>query len=206
MANKKENPRGGSYGGGDHQEMVAGLLFSQKPGFDLVQNCDLPPPMKIFAGHDKTIVSPMNNVYSMIAGQKEEDVGVEMAYDQSYETEKLELLKALRLSQTRAREAERKAAVLSKERDDLSNLLLQQSMHLFAYKQWVRMMEFQLSKPNKHQEKKELGSGAPNWDGRMPKEEDENNAEKGTTWLVAVAICVGIAGFGFYSFFSSSCY
>ncbi|XP_071913859.1 uncharacterized protein [Coffea arabica] len=203
MANEKENPRGGSYGRGDHQEMVAGLLFSQKPGFDLMQNCDLPPPVKIFAGHDKTIVSPMNNVYSMIAGQKDEDVGVEMAYDKTSETEKLELLKALRLSQTRAREAERKAAVLSRERDDLSNLLLQQSMHLFAYKQWVRMMELQLPKLNKHQEKRELSSAATNWEGNMPKEEGENNGEKGMTWLVTVAICVGIAGFGFYNFFSS---
>lgn len=202
MANQKENPEGGSYGG-DHQEMVAGLSFSQKPGFDLMQNCDLPPPMKIFAGQDKTIVSPMNNVYGMIVGQRDKDVGVEMAYNKSSENEKLELLKTLRLSQTRAREAERIVAVLSKERNDLSKLVLQQSMQLFAYKQWLRIMEFQLNKVNKHQEKQELGCGTPKWDGDMPKEEDENRGEKGMTWLVAVAICAGIAGVGILSLFSS---
>ncbi|KAL3524854.1 hypothetical protein ACH5RR_013226 [Cinchona calisaya] len=102
MAKKNENPLGVSCGGGD-QEMVAGLFFSQKPGFDLMQNCDLPPPMKIFAGYDKRIVSRMNNVYCVIVGQEDDDVGVEMAYDRSSENEKLELSKALRLSQTSKR-------------------------------------------------------------------------------------------------------
>lgn len=178
----------GSYGG---EEMVAGLFFSQKSGFDLMQNCDLPPPVKIFSGQNKTIVSPVNNVHSMLAQQKDA-YGVEMADAISSENEKLELLKALRLSQSRAREAERKAAVLSKERDDLSNLLLQQSMQLLAYKQWVRIMEFQLSKLNKHQENQKHGYGASDRAEKEPKEEDENKGAKSMTWLIAAAICMGI--------------
>ncbi|KAL3527594.1 hypothetical protein ACH5RR_012250 [Cinchona calisaya] len=201
MANKKETPGkgGGSYG---VEEMVDGLIFSKKSGCNLMQNCDLPPPMKIFVGQDETIVAPMNNVYSKLAGQKDDDVGIEMACAKCSEHEKLELFKALRLSQTRAREAERKVAVLSKEKDDLSNFLLQQSMQLFAYKQWVRMMEFQLCKLTKHQEKQEPHYCAPSRAEKVPAEEDAHKGAKGLTWLVAVAICVGIAGVGILSFFS----
>ncbi|KAJ6289114.1 hypothetical protein OIU76_025001 [Salix suchowensis] len=69
--------------------------------------------------------------------------------------EKLELLKALRLSQTRARDAERKAASLIKERDCVANALFHDSSQLFAYRQWVRLLEFQVLKAQEQQWKQQ---------------------------------------------------
>ncbi|KAJ1398536.1 hypothetical protein SESBI_31015 [Sesbania bispinosa] len=57
---------------------------------------------------------------------------------------KVELLKALHASQTRAREAEKKISVLRKERDGLSIALLEEAMQLFAYRQHVRLLELQV--------------------------------------------------------------
>ncbi|CAK9171954.1 unnamed protein product [Ilex paraguariensis] len=93
-----------------------GLMLSPKSGIELMQNCDLPPPLKVFSGPDKKVIPPMNS----LIGQEEEAVAFPMSRSGS-EGENLELLRALRLSQTRAREAERKAQVLVKERDTLSN-------------------------------------------------------------------------------------
>jgi len=97
----------------DGNEMMMGLEVSQKPGVDLMQNCDLPPPTKVFTGSDTTVVSSMNRILSVTG--KEDDNEEFHVYISGSENEKLELLKALRLSQTRAREAEKKAATLVKE-------------------------------------------------------------------------------------------
>lgn len=86
----------------DGNEMVMGLEVSQKPGVDLMQNCDLPPPIKVFTGSDTTVVSSMNRILSVTG--KEDNNEEFHVYISGGENEKLELLKALRLSQTRARE------------------------------------------------------------------------------------------------------
>ncbi|XP_019185157.1 PREDICTED: uncharacterized protein LOC109180142 [Ipomoea nil] len=135
-------------------EIALGFTFlGQKSGLELMQNCDLPPPLKVFSG-----VSPPPPV---------ED-----------HNEKLELLKALRLSQTRAREAERKYQVLSKETDALSNLLLKESLRLLACRNWVRLLELQVSQMEKQSNTRE--------------EIDDHNIS--STWFVAMAFCMGIAG------------
>ncbi|KAG2406813.1 hypothetical protein LR48_Vigan03g308800 [Vigna angularis] len=129
-----------------------GFTVSLKPspsGFDLMQNCDLPPPSKFFMGiPDKSVILSMNRVYD-IAGKGEEedrkDCGAyRMENDDDERNNKMELLKALQASQTRAREAEKKAVVLKKERECLEIVLLGESMHLFAYRQQVRLLDLQL--------------------------------------------------------------
>ncbi|KAI3451193.1 hypothetical protein Pfo_007858 [Paulownia fortunei] len=129
-----------------------GSILSPKPTLNLMQNCDLPPPIKLFSGADKTFHSSISKIYSRGGGQEaEEDEQLHMNNDCS-ENDKLEVLKALRLSQTRAREAERKLGVLSKEKDALSNLLVDESLRLFAHRQWVNLLEFQVFKLQRQQQ------------------------------------------------------
>ncbi|KAL1336568.1 hypothetical protein AAHE18_10G072000 [Arachis hypogaea] len=120
-------------------------------GIDLMQNCDLPPPSKVFVGPDETIVFPMNRACDAVGKEGEEEQRDGRHYG-TYggengggdDRDKIELLKALRASQTRAREAEKKAAVLRKERDGLSVALVEEAMQLFAYRQHVRLLELQV--------------------------------------------------------------
>ncbi|KAL2528005.1 hypothetical protein Fot_20606 [Forsythia ovata] len=159
-----------------------GFTFSYKSGLDLVQNCDLPPPIKLFAG-------PVNKI-GKVAGQEVVDDEVLMSKDS--EDGKFEILKALRLSQTRAREAERKCSVLLKEREALSNLLLDESLRLFAYQQWVRLLEFQVSKLEREQRTESLKSDA----GGIPRWEDYGEGSSSMKRYAAAAFCLAIAGMG----------
>ncbi|KAJ7945439.1 putative Transmembrane protein [Quillaja saponaria] len=127
----------------DGNEMM-GLMGSQKPGIDLMQNCDLPPPSKVFMGSDKMVILSMNKVCSTMG--KAEGNKEFASYADGGDSDKLEILKALRSSQTRAREAEKKAEILAKEKDHLSNALLEEAMQSFAYRQQVRLLELQVSK------------------------------------------------------------
>ncbi|XP_062007282.1 uncharacterized protein LOC133724539 [Rosa rugosa] len=166
----------------DGNEMFQGL--SKSAGLDLIQNCDLPPPMKVFTGSaDKTVVSSMNRICSMMAREDHENSHelIDMYRgdgDQNYG--KLELLKALRLSQTRAREAEKKAEKLAKEKECLSNALLAEAKELFAYRQWVRLLELKVSKLHS-----------------QLAEQEHQECCGCETWIVALALCLGIAGVGF---------
>lgn len=158
-------------------ETVMGPALSGNTGQGLMQNCDLPPPLKIFAGPNKVVFSSMN-------WEEEENEFHLSRY--GFENEKLELLKALRHSQTRAREAERKAAVLIKERETISNALLEESTQLFAYRQWVRLLELQVSKLRRREREEPL----------LKKEDDSVGAGSSITWIMALAFCLGVAGVG----------
>ncbi|KAK8943326.1 hypothetical protein KSP40_PGU010139 [Platanthera guangdongensis] len=54
-----------------------------------------------------------------------------------------QLLEALRLSQTRARNAEMAAQKAYDEKEHIFKLLLKQASHLFAYKQWLQMLQLE---------------------------------------------------------------
>ncbi|XP_057496724.1 uncharacterized protein LOC130781542 [Actinidia eriantha] len=163
-----------------------GGLERERSGLGLMQNCDLPPPVKVFAGPDKVVLSPMTRVYNtVVEGGENDGLGCS-------ENEKLELLKALRLSQTRAREAEKKAASLTKERDCLRRVLLEDSLWLFGYRQLVKLLELQLSRVQGQGQKGQFYSGCC----RSNEEEDGKDAA-GMTWFVAWTLCLGIAGVGF---------
>src|ERR1044072_3640586 len=140
--------------GGQQQKKIGQRARNEIMGFtvshklDLMQNCDLPPPSKVFMGPDKTVVLSMNRVCN-IAAEEEQEQDSKHLPSYAIETgddyrDKMELLKALQASQTRAREAEKKAAVLRKERGDISIALLQEAMQLFACRQQVRLLELEV--------------------------------------------------------------
>lgn len=56
---------------------------------------------------------------------------------------KAQLLEALRHSQTRAREAEKAAQQAYAEKEHILRLFFQQASHLFAYKQWLQLLQLQ---------------------------------------------------------------
>ncbi|KAL3584180.1 hypothetical protein D5086_015241 [Populus alba] len=182
-------------------DLLLGPLLSPSSGFDLMQNCDLPPPLKVFSGPDKTVISSMNRAFSMIGREHDHDDFDVYRGCGGENYEKLEVLKALRLSQTRARDAERKAASLIKERDCVANALFHDSFQLFAYRQWVRLLEFQVLKAEEQwqQQEKKLCCGC----GRSKEVKDQLEEEEGSDdgsreyWInVALTFFLGFVGFG----------
>lgn len=168
-------------------------------GLELLQNCDLPPPLKVFTGLNKTVISSMDRNCRLIGkvdDHQDKDLNI---YTSDNNDKKLELLKALRLSQTRAREAEKEAATLALERDRLSNSLLDQAREMFAYRQWVRFLELKISSlnqkwvPSKKHACYDCGSS------KIVKIMEEGDEGEGVSfsWMFALKLCLGIAGVGF---------
>ncbi|XP_022136673.1 uncharacterized protein LOC111008325 [Momordica charantia] len=155
--------------------LLMGLEFSHKPGVDLIRNCDLPPPQKIFTG--------MARVKDRERDEAESG-GVE---------EKLELLKALRLSQTRAREAERKAAKLMEERDCISRAFEDEARLIFFYRQSVKLLQLRLSNLQKMHDEEE---SRRNGDSDAPAAGGGGGGEA-MKWVWALAICFTVVGVGF---------
>ncbi|XP_030499754.2 uncharacterized protein LOC115715094 [Cannabis sativa] len=181
-----------------NEMVMMGLGVSQKMGgLDLMQNCDLPPPMKVYLGPEKTIVPPSMKQYNRLfnpmsmglnnnpeKGDKNEfDDDDDDAVVGAGNYDKLELLKALRLSQTRAREAEKKIKVMAKEKDSLSKALVDEAKILFAHRQWVRLLELQAST---------LCSKSKVSDHNR----DPHQNGSCISWVLAFAFCLGIAAIG----------
>ncbi|KAL8047106.1 hypothetical protein ABFX02_08G217300 [Erythranthe guttata] len=167
-ANRESNPVGFERFDKD----TTGYVLFPKSALGLMQNCDLPPPVKLFSGPNETLLSK--------------------------EKGELEILKALRLSQTRAREAERKLRTLIKEKDELSRMLVDDSLRLFAYRQWVRLLELELNLQRRQQQKKE--DDVMNYADES--KEEENYEKDGiistkNQWCTAIGLCLAFAGFGF---------
>lgn len=182
---------------------VMGFKVSHKPaGFDLMQNCDLPPPSKVFLGSDKTVIFSMNKVCN-ISGKEEQDskqYGTYQLKNGDAEKDNMELLKALEASQTRAREAEKMAAILRKERDGLSIALLEEAMQLFACRQQMRMLELQVLKQQQPlwlQQQPAMsmfGCYARSSEGAVgfPNEDGHNEKTTSVTWVLALIFSLGI--------------
>ncbi|CAN1261734.1 hypothetical protein LINPERPRIM_LOCUS10966 [Linum perenne] len=158
----------------------------------LMQNCDLPTPSKLYFGSNDLIISSMNRVFAMMVQEKgqgdEEERG----------KEKLELLKAVRLSQTRAREAEKRAESLGKDKEWISNALSAESLQLFAYRQWSKLLEARILKLEE-----ELAKAAAGRDCVKPclqcREEERNRDGIPWTTLSLASFCIGIAiGFRYW--------
>ena len=56
-------------------------------------------------------------------------------------TKKSDLLDALRHSHTRSRQAEKTTAIAISEKEKPLLLFLREASHLFAYQQWLRLLE-----------------------------------------------------------------
>lgn len=189
----------------DNDLVMKYILAPQKSGIDLMQNCDLPPPIKVFPGSvDKTVIHPMNkkkSIYTMMVQGSDGDDGRKTSSDTnnndiigSVDDDKLELLKALRLSQTRAREAEMKYSSILKEKDLISFAVLDESMQVFAYRQLIQLLELQVNrlKVEKDWRRKEVVDEVV--------AEEEGSGGDGLGWVMALAFCLGIAGVGFAAF------
>ncbi|KAI4994905.1 hypothetical protein ZWY2020_034808 [Hordeum vulgare] len=88
------------------------------PCADLLLNCDLPPPAKLFG--------PFPPLHRELRADEKGDGGKDV------------LLQALRRSQSRAREAKEKLAASS---GGLAALLVRDSVALSAHRRWVMMLE-----------------------------------------------------------------
>ncbi|KAI4317302.1 hypothetical protein L6164_025182 [Bauhinia variegata] len=183
---KKSNRRAGN-----DAELVR-LVNLLKPGgmdLNLMQNCDLPPPSKVFVGgSDKTVMLSMNRVCKNSKNEFEEFVNG--GNEGNIDNDKVELLKTLRSSQTRAREAEKKAAILRKEKEWLSNAVLADGMELFAYRQQLRLLQLQVSNlqslcPLQQQQSK---GGV----GSLEEEDGDDAKTAGVDWIFTLALSWGI--------------
>lgn len=76
-------------------------------------------------------------------GAQDSSPGNEPAHQNQNASERAQLLDALRHSQTRAREAEMAAKNAHDEKDHIIKLLFRQASHLFACKQWLKMLQLE---------------------------------------------------------------
>ncbi|KAL0908607.1 hypothetical protein M5K25_023110 [Dendrobium thyrsiflorum] len=99
-----------------------------------------------------------------------------------FDDETPSVLRALRLSQSRAREAEERVELTAAKNARLASMLLDESLRISAHRRWVMMLESEVSALNKRlsQAAKEDGDGAADF-----------------AWCIALALCLGIAGVGF---------
>lgn len=103
-------------------------------------------------------------------------------------------MRALRLSQSRAREAEEKLAAAGASNGELSALLVRDSVVLSAHRRWVMMLEAENS--GLRGAAGAAGS-AKEGVGEDEDEDDDGGARRGAAaWWLALAVCVGIAGIG----------
>ncbi|GMH14655.1 hypothetical protein Nepgr_016496 [Nepenthes gracilis] len=108
----------------DDNNFITGIMLSHKPhGIELLHICDLPPPIKVFSGSNNAVSAALNRIYSLMSRKVEEDV-LCTSRNSSTENERFDLLKALRLPQMGARDAETKHAAIVKETDSLLHAVL----------------------------------------------------------------------------------
>ncbi|KAL2241035.1 uncharacterized protein LOC105178420 [Sesamum indicum] len=180
-ANQRSKPRDL-----DRMERDMGCAVSPRPVLNLMQNCDLPPPVKLFTAPDDAFLSSVSKIYNVVGGQD------------CLEKDKLELLRALRLSQTRAREAEREFTAVCKEKEALSNLMVQESLRLFAHRQWVGLLELQVSKLQRQLQEngRKRGDSVLNRGENLLRGEDEEEGSSSKKWRAVIVFCLAVAGMG----------
>ncbi|CAL5001585.1 unnamed protein product [Urochloa decumbens] len=150
---------------------------------DLLQNCDLPPPAKLFGP-----VPTLQRLESAAGADQKGDAAVVVGGGGGNNNDSL--LRALRLSQSRAREAEEKLAAAGASNGELAALLVRDSVALSAHRRWVMMLEAENSLLTSGR-----GGGA-DADGDGDARRDGGGGGGLAAWWVALAVCVGIAGVG----------
>ncbi|KAL6646043.1 hypothetical protein ACP70R_017651 [Stipagrostis hirtigluma subsp. patula] len=152
---------------------------------DLLQNCDLPPPAKLF-GPVPTL-QRLQNAAETDKKANDDELGGGGGNE--------DLLRALRLSQSRARKAEERLAAAGATNGELAARLVRDSVALSAHRRWVMMLEAENSLLR-------LPGGGGRARGAEPDPNDDDDDEAGprrggvAAWWVALAVCVGIAGVG----------
>ncbi|XP_020589340.1 uncharacterized protein LOC110030772 [Phalaenopsis equestris] len=93
------------------------------------------------------------------------------------------VLRALRLSQSRAREAEKRVELATAKSAQLASMLLDESMRLSVHRRWAMMLEFEVAALRKRLSQAD--------------DDDEDDGPVEIARWLALAVCVGIAGVGF---------
>ncbi|KAI3933667.1 hypothetical protein MKW92_047591 [Papaver armeniacum] len=144
------------------------FLVAQK-SLEHIENCDLPPVQNRNAR--KCSFSPdslcKDGIFSptpyqeahagISCGVSGENTNKPFSTIDNYmtnpETEqsKEQLMEALRHSQTRAREAEKARKKASSEKDHIVELIFKQASELFAYNQWIQLLQLESTISNKSQ-------------------------------------------------------
>ncbi|GER36620.1 exoenzyme S synthesis protein B [Striga asiatica] len=145
--------------------------FVARRSLDCIENCDLPRPLNTgvkkdtacsFGGDEISTYSHHSNTHPHTRASSCRNLGlwdeVERVSDadkslrdiQTHElhlldnnTTKVQLMKALRHSQSRAREAEKEAKLALRDNENVVKLVFMQASHLFAYKQWLRLLQLE---------------------------------------------------------------
>ncbi|KAJ4745151.1 transmembrane protein [Rhynchospora pubera] len=179
----------------EKEMIMSGYVLSNKPIPDLLQNCDLPPPLKFFSpiGEDdklKPRSSSLGSTAPLLSHISSPDLHpctkeLESRQDKSSD-QITDLLRALQLSQTRAREAEKEYMATTERNQQMMALLLNESLRLSAHKQWVRILETENSVLKKRKEEEKSKAKA----------DDVTGVADMATWCLAFALCLGIAGVG----------
>ncbi|BAF23986.1 uncharacterized protein [Oryza sativa Japonica Group] len=176
--------------GGEHQKKQRQQQPARRAfATDLLQNCDLPPPAKLF-GPLPTLQRLENAAaWTSTSPDRKGGDGEGGGGDGGDR-----LMRALRLSQSRAREAEEKLAAAGASNGELSALLVRDSVVLSAHRRWVMMLEAENS--GLRGAAGAAGS-AKEGVGEDEDEDDDGGARRGAAaWWLALAVCVGIAGIG----------
>ncbi|CAK8560658.1 unnamed protein product [Lathyrus sativus] len=194
-------------------------LVSQKL-LNHVENCDLPPPPR--KAKENLDSGLMHREMERSSNQGHFYISFDKfsSYSSVHESEteenfegdhsKARLMEALRCSQTRAREAEELAKQAYAEKEHIVALFYIQASHLFAYKQWCRLLHLEgLSTgiQNKHTSVSSLFHDA-SFVGKKPlvrkgeivdeKHEkiDKLKSDVSTTYDVAFALGLSLVGAG----------
>ncbi|RWW38998.1 hypothetical protein BHE74_00055711 [Ensete ventricosum] len=166
------------------REMLLGFDLSKRSslcGADLLQNCDLPPPLKLFSPVEQGDKKAARSEGCCVAGGE---------VDRWDGDENPSLSRALRLSQTRAREAEKRLSQEHSRNQDLVGLLLADSLRLSAYRRWVELLEVEVSVLQKRILRPAQG-------GELGDEGSDPAAAM--SWWCTLALSLGIVGVGFAS-------
>ncbi|OAY64380.1 uncharacterized protein LOC109727846 [Ananas comosus] len=172
--------------------LMSGNVLSARAVPDLLQNCDLPPPLKLFspvADDEEKKRKPEPGYRVPLGQQRWGDYG-ELGPDRGG-GDNPSLLRALQLSQTRAREAEKQALLARTTNRRMAALLLEESLRLSAHQRWIAMLEIEISMLQRK------GLWQKEEDGRDEDAAVAAGAAAAATWCFALALCLGIAGVGF---------
>nr|XP_043626610.1 uncharacterized protein LOC122598064 [Erigeron canadensis] len=105
---------------------------------DFIKNCDLSKPMQKGLISKQQKIKCCQNGISQVQVQRVESKPVS-----EIDSSKSMILKALCHSQTRAREAENAAKQAYAEKEHVIKLLFRQASQLFAYRQWVYLLQLE---------------------------------------------------------------
>ncbi|KAL3622260.1 hypothetical protein CASFOL_033671 [Castilleja foliolosa] len=113
--------------------------FVAQRSLEHIENCDLPRPQKSSAqGH---LVSSANKSLRYIDSAHE--LLPDMHSPDNNNMTNAQLMEALRHSQTRAREAEKAANQAHADKEHVVKFVFRQASHLFAYKQWLQLLQLE---------------------------------------------------------------